>query len=225
MAKVSTSHFKIADYWRDKYILPNGDITDFPEENALQIVTDFGEPSCWGCGKPIIGHYEKHLDEYMEDDLTTHYKCIWNDPLVKKGYNRCHIIPGALGGGDCPNNLFLMCENCHTESPDTTNPKSFFRWVYLRRSKYNMGELSVPYLMDAVSMELKQRGLVSVEELLSTMTKFDCPTDKVSLEEYIEQNMGQHGVHSSESSRTCVIADWLMKTFLQASLKSSEGAI
>lgn len=55
--------------------------------------------------------------------------------MVRSKLNRCHIIPHSAGGEDNPNNLFLLCEDCHINSPDTSNQSNFFRWVYNRRMK------------------------------------------------------------------------------------------
>ena len=58
---------------------------------------------------------------------------LYDSPKVKSEYNRCHIIPRQAGGSNDPSNLFLLCEECHEESPDTLNPKNFFKWVYKKR--------------------------------------------------------------------------------------------
>ena len=41
-----------------------------------------------------------------------------------------------LGGEDTPKNLFLLCESCHINSPDTNNPQLFFRWIYKQRTNH-----------------------------------------------------------------------------------------
>ena len=215
MAQVTTSHFEIAKYWRDKFILPNGEITNLFEEGAIPVIIDIGEPCCWGCDRPVIGEAEKKRISTEENEV--YLQKIWKDPTVKSKYERCHIIPGALGGEDKPENLFLMCEQCHFESPDTTNPKSFFRWVYSQRMKYVGGKLSPWYTIDKVSEELKRRGLVSVEELLSYNPNF--LSIGQDLEEYMKHHVGLHCTHCSDSSLICGVADWIMKNFIQSSLR------
>jgi hypothetical protein len=43
---------------------------------------------------------------------------------------RCHIIPDALNGEDHPSNLVLLCQRCHREAPNISDPK--YMWIWLR---------------------------------------------------------------------------------------------
>ena len=56
MSKVSTQHFKIYEYWKDKAITKDGrEVSiDSKENDTIDVVKDWGEPMCWGCSKPII---------------------------------------------------------------------------------------------------------------------------------------------------------------------------
>jgi len=117
--KTMPSHYQIFDYWKDRQI------------GNEWVLMDYGEPSCWGCGKPI------HV-ETKKDLIDCNYKAIWN--RTHKYLNRCHIIPKALGGSNEPDNLFLMCESCHHESPDTPSSEGFFAWVLLKRAHCIFGE-------------------------------------------------------------------------------------
>ena len=134
---LSTTHFQIYNYWKDKGVCRNGeiikidDIEDFDEQ--IVIIEDDYEPICFACGKPIIGYYEKKGEPLAD------IKELWNDRKVKSKLDRCHIIPRALGGGVDPKNLFLMCHECHFMSPDTTNVSAFFRWVYKTRKEHVCG--------------------------------------------------------------------------------------
>lgn len=137
----NVSHFSIFDYWKDKKILDNGEIVGkdtTPNQDYEWVVWSDAEPSCWGCGLPVITKIEEESRPINECDIPL----IWNDRNVKSALNRCHIVPHALGGSDTPDNLFLMCERCHCESPDTTNRHTFFRWVYRQRKTYSLGYLS-----------------------------------------------------------------------------------
>ena len=51
-----------------------------------------------------------------------------------KRLEKCHIVPHSLGGGNEPSNYYLLCCACHTESPDTSIPSIFFKWL---RNKKN----------------------------------------------------------------------------------------
>ena len=43
----------------------------------------------------------------------------------------------SLNGEDKPENYFLLCPQCHAESPDTTDAKLFFAWVRYKRTHEN----------------------------------------------------------------------------------------
>lgn len=127
------SHFEIFNYWKDKAIKSNGCIvsTDDMEENDILVVEDWGEPTCWCCGKFIYKVYDLKLyDDYCKNG---DYNKIWNCAGVRHNLNKCHIIPFSMDGDDTPNNLFLMCESCHIKSPDIINEKYFLNYVYKQR--------------------------------------------------------------------------------------------
>ena len=133
ITRKNVPHFLIFDYWKDKVILSNGEIVEGrnkPDKDYDWVVGDNYEPCCWGCGLPAISELEKNHQPISDDDLPL----IWNDREVKHKLNRCHIKPRSLGGEDAPDNLFLMCDRFHEESPDTTNSHTFFRWVCISTS-------------------------------------------------------------------------------------------
>lgn len=80
---------------------------------------DWGEPSCWACGKWCGEKYN------VQSPDETNFKALWN----KVPLQRCHIIPKSLGGSDDPENLFLMCTECHDLAPDTTSREVFLLWA------------------------------------------------------------------------------------------------
>ena len=212
---LSTSHLAIVKYWYGKSIKPNGDIIEGVSADAIPVVCDIGEPSCWGCDKLIIGDAEKHRSD--EDD-EIYVKKVWSDPKVKSKFERCHIVPHAMGGGDEPSNLFLMCPSCHFASPDTLNPKSFFRWVYDQRSKFSGGKMRPQYALKELNKELNRRGLPSIEELFSSV-EVELTGDASALKEYLKKHIGAHCRSYVDSSITCGTADWIINQYVSAVLK------
>lgn len=141
MSIVRDSQRKIVDYWYGKYILPDGRITEKHGSGAIPILIDKGELNCWACDMP---------EENCE-------------------LQRCHILAESLGGEGYADNLFLMCERCHEESPDTTNRDAFFRWVYKKRKTYSSGSPNAESLLNAINEELAARGMMTFQELLQTL--------------------------------------------------------
>lgn len=125
---------KIVSYWKDKYILESGEIClfdDYSFEKCEPVVIDIGEPHCFGCGEFIE---DVILRNDYDELLNTDPLSLWDVPQSRE-LSRCHIVPCSLGGGKSRDNLFLLCSDCHRESPDTIFPQAFFRWVFDRRRK------------------------------------------------------------------------------------------
>lgn len=121
------SRSNIAKYWRNKDINKNSfeieELSNDSDFNEVEVVvSDWGEPECWACGKPMI---------HRDDDLNVSINQIWNVSRLE----RCHILAKQFGGKDVPENLFLLCHKCHVASPDTRNPYNFFAWVVNRRTR------------------------------------------------------------------------------------------
>ena len=128
----TTSHYSIAEYWRDKWITEDGRVISDAEysgvmANKIAVFYDMGEPECWMCGKIISPSSIAHYDEKLE---AMDVKGIWSSKGVTSVLQRCHIVPRSLGGSDEPDNLFLLCKRCHLLTPDYTNPSYFIRYVY-----------------------------------------------------------------------------------------------
>lgn len=82
---------------------------------------DWGEPSCWACGFGFNGKYNLKDSKVSPEKIAM----LWN----KAPLQRCHIVPESLGGSSKPQNLFLMCRECHDLAPNTAFPEIFFQWV------------------------------------------------------------------------------------------------
>jgi hypothetical protein len=104
---------QVFDHWRDR--LPK-----------LGILIDWGEPGCWACGFHYDSKYDiKRPDASWEQIL----KCWDKIPL-----QRCHVVPGSLGGTNEVGNLFLMCRECHDLAPNSNIPEVFFKWARAQSS-------------------------------------------------------------------------------------------
>lgn len=97
-----------------------------------------------------------------------------------------------LGGEDTPKNLFLLCEFCHRNSPDTNNPRLFFRWIYKQRTKclYENG-ISISQYIDELLDECKFQN-----KDISTIA-FNS----------LDDNVGTHSGTISPSSIIMILAD------------------
>lgn len=213
----TTSHYRIFDYWKDKVILSTGEVKSTreckPSADLEMVVRDWGEPCCWACGCPAIK--DEELNRFFENnpDTADHtfYKKLYDLKSVKHELNRCHIHPNALGGSDSPENLFLMCEECHALSPDTINRSAFFRWVYDRRHQFVFGVMHPRETLKRIDEELSRRGLPPLVECFA-MAKSTYPISDIK--EFMRDRVGTHCSSVAESSLIVGATDWILHDLL-----------
>ncbi|MFD1903049.1 HNH endonuclease [Paenibacillus rhizoplanae] len=79
-------------------------------------------------GSHVVGHvndifdakYDLNKPSATREDIINNWDRV---PL-----QRCHIIARQFDGEDIPDNLFLMCKNCHDRAPNTKSREAFF-WI------------------------------------------------------------------------------------------------
>ena len=140
MTNKMPKHSDIVKYWKDIGITSKGTVVNLKEANFEEdveiVIVDIGEPTCWGCDKPINKVFEnKRYNKLIKSDPFG----IWNLKPVASSLERAHISPRALTNNNDVSNLFLLCPNCHKISPDHVNESHFFRFVHTRRKRYAQG--------------------------------------------------------------------------------------
>ena len=168
--EIKTKHSEISKYWLDKIISKRGKVYDSIIEafeandniDIVEVVEHIIKPHCWACNK-LIPNNNKVLEQLykkyrMSEDSEGDLDGFLNDKETTNDLDKCYILAKSLGGEDTPENLFLLCSNCHAESPDTSNPETFIRWIFNRRREYWFG---IPYLAvkNGIEKELEQRGI------------------------------------------------------------------
>lgn len=214
-------HSLIFDYWKTKHILKDGKVVDCCNsscksctyKNCIPVVNDWGEPCCWACDKPVLigDKYNEYYEKFKLGTDEENIHSMWDTKEVKSRIQRCHIIAESLNGTEDVSNLFLMCKNCHAESPDTTNYDAFIRWVYNRRERYSFG-VDMKSLISGVVLEVTQRGL-SFEDIAKNIN-----FDYEEFSEYVLKNSTIHldsnnkglGAYTPISTEIVVMADFLI---------------
>lgn len=80
--------------------------------------------------REIVDYWSKHQDECdLSVDWSEAESLCWRC-AHERLLQRCHIVPRALGGSEAPDNLVLLCAQCHAEAPNVVDPD--FMWVWLR---------------------------------------------------------------------------------------------
>lgn len=111
----------------------------------------------------------------------------WSCGVEVSSLNRlqkCHIHPHSLGGSNDVSNYFLMCGSCHEQSPDTSIPEIFFRWVSNKESYLEQ-------LMLDITSETK--------DLLPSINN-DNAVGELLVSKYKESKITSHGGSISRSS-------------------------
>ena len=195
------SCYHIYDYWKDKGILENGEISDV---HGLAVVQNEHLPSCWACGMPVNRRDILSWDKYDHDP-----KELWSAKKVNSKLQRCHILAKQFGGEAVPENLFLLCEDCHAASPDTKNRAAFFRWVYRKRQEAKYG-IHFKKMLQEGAAEIQSRGYEP--------RQFLCMLDRDEIPAIVEEGMtecGLHGMGIAESSAVICIVDAMERRILE----------
>lgn len=101
---------------------------------------------CWNCGDDKYSKSTKRV--YLE---------------------RCHIIARALGGLDTAGNYVLMCKECHTQAPNTSNPNDMWDWI---KSNYIPFSFSNTYRLRKALVLFKQNEGYSFFDKIVCMKNF-----------------------------------------------------
>lgn len=229
MAQVTTTHFKIFEYWRDKAIKKNGNVISTRDMSLIEdaeVIEDWFYPCCWACGRPVVR--ESRMDKLIDktcfgQDNEVDLKKLWSADETKKGFERCHIVPGTLGGKDEPNNLFLMCRECHHLSPDTKYPSVFFKWVYKQRKKYIWGKWSPWYILSEVDKALKEENGVSLAELLERIHNLGGDDKLTGLKDFMHGRISTHCTSIVESTAIAANKLFLLNLYVDLCLGSAEA--
>lgn len=100
----------IFNFWKDKKITQEGELVHIREEvkGPCSIpVIDWGEPSCFNCGKPILVEHEAEYDKWLENG---DFEAIWNSHTMQKETK----ILGLLDKKSLTlENFFIVCPECY----------------------------------------------------------------------------------------------------------------
>ena len=137
-----------------------------------------------------IANYWRAYAEICETELNfdwadaeTH---CWNCGIERKrGLERCHIIPHALGGLDKPDNYVLMCKDCHSEAPNTNCKDDMWDWIKSNRIDYSL--YGVYKIYRALEMFKEKQGF----DFSDTYSNRSNVLQEVLFE--FENNVGTHG--------------------------------
>lgn len=93
----------------------------------------------------------------------------------RSGYQEiAHIVPHSLGGSSTPENLFLLCAECHILSPDAADPEFFYKWINGNAGRF--WESFDGLLSDlAAKIERSAKGDPDAARIISEAIKRDLP--------------------------------------------------
>lgn len=199
------SCYKIFEYWRDKCITKDGKVGGKDKDRGISVVRNEHSAECFACGALV-----KRTDMFSWDKYDMDLKDVWSDKRVNSKLQKAHVVAKQFGGLDVPENLFLLCSDCHYESPDTKNPSTFFRWVYRRRQDCAYG-LRLKLFLDELSREIESRGYDIGEFAKKYVLCSETGEDMILT---ALENAGVHGVKIVESTAVGCIVDEIERKIL-----------
>ena len=74
---------------------------------------------------------DENIQENSGRKSMKHFRCFCCSvsSSAGSGIEIAHIVPKSIGGSNDVDNLFLLCRDCHRESPDCSDDRFFFKWV------------------------------------------------------------------------------------------------
>lgn len=79
--------------------------------------------------KQIVEYWSKRINDMdIFVDWSEAEKHCWRCGSPEN-LQRAHIVPDSLGGFDSPDNLILLCDKCHSEAPNVTDPEIMWDWL------------------------------------------------------------------------------------------------
>ena len=150
--------------------------------------------------RELIAYWSQHQDETglgFDWDDEDYFKICWRCAYKYKKLTPCHIIPKSLGGSEDPSNIVQLCNTCHVEAPDSTDPK--FMWIWIRAH-------AVPYqnsywVLRAVEEHEKMFGYKFGSKIvaLDPQPEIDIKKKVKELENDVIMHFGQQGRLSSST--------------------------
>ena len=86
-----------------------------------RFVIDLGEPACFACS-----WYSERWPIVTPGAGAQELRRLWDKA---EGLERCHLVPAAHGGEDHPQNLVLLCHECHLAAPNYTAWRPMLEWI------------------------------------------------------------------------------------------------
>ena len=135
-----------------------------------------------------------------------------------KSLEVCHIVPKSLAGYDKPENLFLLCRECHRNSPDCSDPEFFLQWIGIQRGAHPEEVLDAAKLLDVEPGEL---WWVLSKAFSKNGNEYK---HKKILDEIYNKTSTHFGEGYSRGTRAAVYV-WIYRTFVSDEGKRSREEI
>lgn len=153
--------------------------------------------------RQIVEYWSKKVSEMdISVDWSEAEKYCWRCGN-SENLQRAHIVPDSLGGFDSPDNLILLCEKCHTEAPNVTDPEIMWDWLkaYNSYRLYSLGTLMALREYEFIYKSSFESDLQYIlEKTERTIDEFDCGEMKkllISKGEETSTHFGQSNINTS----------------------------
>ena len=171
---IRTKKSAIAQHW----LGTDEGLARLPDNEALA----WALPACFACGFSGTDDHDAVADWQL-----------WNHARLE----RCHLVPSALGGGDEPSNLVLLCTRCHHDAPNVADPKYMLDWVARRE----------PWLSHHLELFARAIDRAQLRETMGAFSRAQITASSQILSELRRTWTSTHGLHFTESTLEAAIVE------------------
>lgn len=164
--------------------------------------------------RQIVEYWSKKVSELdISVDWSEADKNCWRCGC-SKNLQRAHIVPDSLGGLDAPENLILLCEKCHSEAPNVTDPEIMWDWLmaYNTGSLYPLGTLMA---LREYEFIYKSSFMSDLEYILEKSKKSISEVDNKEIEKLLFSKGKETSTHFGQARINASTYAGLMRMFLK----------
>lgn len=154
----------------------------------------------------IVEYWTNRIPEWeLSVDWIDAGVCCWRCGYFKR-LEKCHIIPDALGGADAPENLVLLCKQCHRDAPNTMDKDFFWDWIKSSAVPF----YGTFYITQAIK-EIESVYDINLEDAFARKQA----DGQESFKEFLDQEIKNTVVHFGEGQINVSTIAALLKKYLE----------
>ena len=137
--------------------------------------------------RQCVSYWSSRIDESdIGSDWSDATERCWRCGQQTKSLQKCHILAKQFGGVMSPNNVILLCRECHDEAPDVIDPGEVWRWI--KHTKPSLGY-----------------GTLKMERAAKMAVEMGADIQRFSVDRFNQIMLSEVGLHLMQSGAGCRI--------------------